>query len=271
MEFVYNVINMGSVQMEKCVCEPDECDTFQFMAKKLHMNVLHPGGFQGTELLAERSGISKNMIVLDAGCGSGSSSIFLARRYGCRVVGIDIDQNSLIKAHKTARRKGVLDRVSFRLMDIVDLSFEDQTFDGAICQAALIFTKKRKALDAIHRKIRSGGFVGVIELAWKTTPPNSIARRVGNTLCAAAVNTEQHSEWIKLLSQTGFNVVHAELRDLNFNFSGMLKNEGFLSTLRIALKCAFDKSAKRKTSEVTKLFKETREYLGYGIYVGRKK
>lgn len=271
MEFIYNVINMESIQIENCVCEPDECDTFQFMAKKLHMNVLHPGGFQGTEVLAERSGISKNMFILDAGCGSGSSSIFLARKYGCKVLGIDIDQPSLIKAHKKARRKGVLDRVSFAFMDIGDLSFENQTFDGAICQAALIFTKKREALHTIHRKIRSEGFVGIIELAWKTTPPNSITRRVGNTLCAAAVNTEKHSDWIKLLSQTGFNVVHAELRDLDFNFSGMLKNEGFLSTLRIALKCAFVKSAKRKTMEVTKLFKETREYLGYGIYVGRKK
>jgi len=42
---------------------------------------------------------------LDAGCGSGSSSIFLAQRYGCKVVGIDIDQKSLIKAHKTARAR----------------------------------------------------------------------------------------------------------------------------------------------------------------------
>jgi len=271
MEFVYDVINMKSAQIEKCVCEPDECDTFQFMAKKLHMNVLHPGGLQGTKLLAEQSGISKNMTILDAGCGTGSSTIFLARRYGCKVVGIDIDHSSLVKAHAMARRKGVLDRVSFRLMDIVDLSFEDQTFDGAICQAALIFTDKIKALHAIYRKICPEGFVGVIELAWKTTPSNSVSRRVGNTLCSAAVDTEQHSNWIKLLSQTGFNVVHAELIDLDFNFSGMLKNEGFFSTLRIALKCAFDGSAKRKTRAVTKLFKETREYLGYGIYVGRKK
>jgi len=270
MESVYDVKNMESVHMEECFCEPDECDTFQFMAKKLQMNVLHPGGLQGTRLLAERSGISENMTILDAGCGSGSSSIFLARRYGCRVVGIDIDHSSLIKARAMARRKGFLGRVAFRLMNVVDLSFQDQTFDGTIVQAALIFTEKRKALHAIHKKIRSEGFIGVIELAWKTTPPNSIARRVSNTLCAAAVNTEQHSDWIKLLSQTGFNVVYAELQDLNFDFSGMLRNEGFLSTLRIALKCVYDKSAKNKTREVTKLFKETRKYLGYGIYVGRR-
>jgi ubiquinone/menaquinone biosynthesis C-methylase UbiE len=265
------MMNMKSAQIENCACKPEECDTFQFMAKKLNMSVLHPGGFQGTELLAKHGRISENMTVLDAGCGSGSSSIFLARKYGCKVVGIDIDQNSITKAYKTARKKGVLDGVAFRRMDISDLSFQDQTFDGAICQAALIFTEKQKALQTIHKKLRPGGFIGIIELAWKTTPLNSIVRRVGNTLCAAAVNTEQHSDWIKLLSQIGFDIEYTELRDLNFNFSGMLRNEGFFSTLRIALKCAFDKSAKWKTSEVTKLFKETQEYLGYGIYVGRKK
>lgn len=255
---------------EKCACEPDKCDTFQFMAKELQMNVLHPGGFQGTELLAERSGISGNMTILDAGCGSGSGSIFLARRYGCRVVGIDIDQSSLVKAHEMARRKGVLDRVTFRLADISDPPFQDRTFDGAIFQAALIFTEKRKTLHVVHSKIRPGGFVGVIELAWKSPPTDLVVKRVRNALCAAAINTEQHSDWIKLLGQTGFDVVHAELRDIKFNFGGMLENEGAFSTLRIALKCAFNKSAKIKTGEVTKLFKETREYLGYGIYVGRK-
>jgi len=195
----------------------------------------------------------------------------LAKRYGCKVVGVDIDYNSLIRARAMARKKDVLDRVAFRLADISDLPFQDQTFDGVIIQAALIFTEKSKALQVIHRKIRSDGFVGVIELAWKSSPPDSIVTRVRNTLCAAAVNTECHLDWMKLLRQTGFDVVHADLRDLDFNFRGMLRNEGVLSTLRIALKCVFDESARRKTGEVTKLFKETARYLGYGIYVGRKK
>jgi 2-polyprenyl-3-methyl-5-hydroxy-6-metoxy-1,4-benzoquinol methylase len=268
---LYIVIIMKLVQTEKCTCEPYEYDTFQFMAKRLNMKVLHPGGLKATKLLVKQSKISKNMIVLDAGCGSGSSSIFLAQKYGCKVVGIDLDQQSLIKAHKTARRKSLLDRVSFRSMDIVDLHFENEIFDGVICQAALIFTNKSKALNAISSKLRPEGFLGIIELAWKTTPSTTIDRKVGKTLCAAAVNTEEHFEWIKLLRKTGFNVVYAKLHDLNFNFSGMLNNEGFIATLRIALKCALNKEAKEKTRSVTKLFKETQKYLGYGIYVARKK
>ena len=91
------MINIESIQIEKCSCEPDECDNFQFMAKKLHMKVLHPGGLKSTHLLAERCGITEKLIVRDVGCGSGSSSIFLAQRYGFRVIGIDIDQKKEIE------------------------------------------------------------------------------------------------------------------------------------------------------------------------------
>jgi len=266
------VVRMESIQEEKSChgCEPGECDAFEFMAKNLGLRVLHPGGLEATEMLAESCDISRDMTILDAGCGRGSSSIFLARRYGCKVVGVDIDPILLASAHANARKNGVLDRVAFRFADINALPFEDQIFDGVIFQAALIFVDKFKALQMTHRKIRPEGFVGAVELAWKSLPPYSIADRVRKVICSAAVNTEHHLNWIDLFRQTGFSIVHAQLRDLEFSFRGMLKNEGLLHTLRIALRCAIDKSAKRRTEEFTNLFRETREYLGYGIYVGRK-
>ncbi len=243
---------------------------FQFMAKNLGIEVLHPGGLSATNLLAERCGISEDMTILDAGCGSGKSSIFLAKQYGCRVIGIDIDRDLLLKAQTTAHKNRVDHQVAFRLADINDLPFQDQTFDGAIFQAALIFTEKSRTLQAVSKKIRSQGFAGAIELAWKTDPPQNVVRNVRNVLCSAVVNAEQHANWIELLNKNGFNVVDTELRDLDFNFRGMLENEGLLSTLKVALKCTINKEAKNKIADVTTLFKETREYLGYGIYVGRK-
>ena len=88
-----------------CVCEPEKCDTFLFMSKKLGMEVLHPGGLQATKLMAEKCKISRDMTILDAGCGSGSSSIFLARRYGCRVVGIDVDPTALIEGTRKSMQQ----------------------------------------------------------------------------------------------------------------------------------------------------------------------
>ena len=176
-----------------------------------------------------------------------------------------------MKAQAEAISKGVGDRVAFRVADANDLPFQDLTFDGAIFQAALIFTNKSKALKMAHQKIRRGGFLGVVELAWKKTPTERIVKKVNDVLCAAAVNTETHEDWTRLLYQNGFEVIQSELLNHKFNFSGIVRNEGLRASLRIALKCISDKSVKRKMEQIKNLFKETDEYLGYGIYVARRK
>jgi arsenite methyltransferase len=241
------------------------------MAKTLKMKVLHPGGLQATKLLAEKCGISSDMTILDNGCGSGRSDIFLARQYGCKIVGVDIDPITLQKAQTEAVSKGVGEQIAFRVADANDLPFGNQTFDGAIFQAALIFTNKARALQSVNQKIRTGGFLGVIELAWKKNPTERVVTQTRETLCSAAINAETHEEWMRLFRKFGFEIIYSELLDHKFNFSGMVRNEGLQSSLRIALKCISDNSVKHKMEQITNLFKETSEYLGYGIYVTRKK
>jgi len=47
-----------------------------------------------------------------------------------------------MRAQAEAISKGVADRVTFRVADANYLPFQDETFDGAIFQASLIFTDK---------------------------------------------------------------------------------------------------------------------------------
>ncbi len=251
-------------------CEPEACDTFQFMAHHLGVSVLHPGGLAATEALAERCGISRGATVLDAGCGAGSGSVFLARRFGCRVIGVDADPNLLLKAHEAARRGRVPDLVAFRRADLHALPFPDETFDAAIAQAVLIFTDKPRALRQIVRKVRRGGFFGSIELTWRRTPSPETVRRVSATLCSVAANAERQDGWVRLLRDGGLTSVEAETRDLDFSFRGMLENEGALRTLRIAGRTLLEGSTRRKTQDVTRLFRDVRQDLGYGLYVGRR-
>ncbi len=257
-------------EQTSCACKPETCDTFQFMSKKLGMQVLHPGGLQATKYLAEKCKISNDMTILDAGCGSGSSSIFLAKKYGCRVVGIDVDPTSLMKAHEKARCKKVLDKVAFRLADLNSQSLEDIVVDGAIFQASLIFCEKASVLHKVCQKIRPGGFLGAVELAWKIPPTANVMAKVKSVLCAAAANAERHDGWKSLFGQAGFEVESSEIHDLDFGFRFMLSNEGFSSTLRIASKCISNQEARDKTQAIASLFRETGAYLGFGIYVCRK-
>ena len=257
-------------EQKYCKCPPDECDTFQFMSKKLGMKVVHPGGLQATKLLTEKCGITDDMTVLDAGCGCGSTSIFLAKQCGCRVVGVDVDPISLIKAQENARRQKVLDKVAFRLGDLNSLPLMDNMFDGAIFQASLIFCDKPTVLNSVIHKIQPSGFLGAVELAWKVPPTPYIMERVKSVLCGAAMNAEHHPDWVELFQRAGLEVVSSDVNDLGFSFRDMVANEGLFSASKIALKCTFNSVARNKISSITNLFKETDAYLGYGMYVCRK-
>lgn len=254
----------------KSPCEPEACDTFQFMANHLGVTVLHPGGLAATAALAKRCGLSSQMTVLDAGCGAGSSSVFLARKFGCRVVGVDADPRLLFKAHEAARRAKVLDRVAFRRGDLHAIPFEDETFDGAIAQAVLIFTDKRKALGQITRTIRKGGFFGSVEVTWRREPGEDTLHQVSTTLCSVAANAERQEGWVRLLRECGLTAIQAETRDLDFSFRGMLANEGLLRALRIAGRSILEGTTRRKTQDITRLFRDVRQDFGYGMYVGRR-
>jgi SAM-dependent methyltransferase len=247
-----------------------DCDTFECMANRIGMKVLHPGGLMATEDLAEKCGIQKDVTILDVGCGRGSTSIFLARQYGCRVIGIDIDRRLLLEAQKETRRNNVLEKVSFRIADITNLPFEDESFDGAIVQAMLIFTEKSKALHQLIRKIKFNQFIGLLELTLKKPPPPQVITRVRNIICREVSNAEKHDGWINLLKRSGLTVENAEIRDIEFDFNGMLRNEGFFSTIRIVLRSILEKQTRNKMKDINNLFKEVKDYLGYGIYVAKR-
>lgn len=182
-----------------------------------------------------------------------------------------MDQSLLLKAQQAAERSQALRQVAFRQADVHELPFEDECFDAAIIQAVLIFTQKSKALTQVIRTIRQGGCVGVVEIAWKKPPTSEAMRQVRETLCDVAANAETHEDWMQLLRRSGLSSVEGELREMEFSFRSMLRDEGLLPSLRIALKSIFDGASRKKTGDIHRLFTEMHEYLGYGIYVGWKR
>ena len=51
----------------------------------------HLGGVGATDELVFLCQITPDSYVLDVGCGAGVTASYLVKKYGCRVVGVDID------------------------------------------------------------------------------------------------------------------------------------------------------------------------------------
>jgi len=110
------------------------------------------------EILAEKAKIKGSDVVLDAGCGVGGSSIFLAKKYGCKVIGITLSKRQAEQAAKNAERNGVANNTEFLVMDFENTTFPDEKFDvvwaiESICHA----NNKKKFIDGAFRMLKRGG------------------------------------------------------------------------------------------------------------------
>jgi SAM-dependent methyltransferase len=73
------------------------------------------------------TGVSKDDVVYDLGCGDGRLVITAAKRFGARGVGIDIDPQRIKESRANARKAGVTKRVQFRQQDLFEADIRDAT------------------------------------------------------------------------------------------------------------------------------------------------
>lgn len=80
------------------------------------------------ELLADKARVGPGARVLDAGCGVGGSSIWLARERGAACTGITLDPGQVEMARRFATERGVTG-VTFEVMDFSQTTFAPASFD----------------------------------------------------------------------------------------------------------------------------------------------
>jgi len=81
------------------------------------------------KFLARKAKVKNGDKILDAGCGTGGSSIWLATNFKVHIVGITISQKQLEQAQKLAKKNKVEDQVTFLLRDYLETGFKDDSFD----------------------------------------------------------------------------------------------------------------------------------------------
>src|SRR5215210_1317616 len=80
-------------------------------------------------VLADRAGIQPSARVLDAGCGVGGSSIWLAQARGAMVVGITPVASQVARARAFSATRKLSERIAFEQADYTNTPFPDASFD----------------------------------------------------------------------------------------------------------------------------------------------
>jgi ubiquinone/menaquinone biosynthesis C-methylase UbiE len=143
----------------------------------------HIGGREATDTLLALCHIENAHEVLNVGCGIGVSSAYIAKKYHCHVVGVDISEKMIEWSRKRARAERVEPGVEFRTADILELPFETNRFDAVIAESVVAFVedKARAMIRECVRVTKPGGYVGLNESFFTQAPTPELAKMMRRT------------------------------------------------------------------------------------------
>ena len=238
-------------------------------------DTLHPGGLAPTNRLGQLLGITPESRVVDVGCGRGSGSQAVARRFGCHVVGVDMGRRNLVEGSRPSETQEMNGRVAWVVGDGEELPLASQSCHYALCECTLsLFPDKASGLAEIWRVLREGGKLGLSDV---TVEPGCLSGELegslGQVLCLSdALPVDGYRD---LLTSAGFSVTHQEdasehVLKLLEEIEGKLAAIGLLRGLPIGLPGDEDVVSKAQPliNKVKELVREGK--IGYWLFVAEK-
>lgn len=262
----------------KVTNQPSENENLYFDLQADFGITKHMGGQRATRELVELCHIDRNKSLLVIGCGIGSSLVYIARQFGCRITAVDISEGMIARAEERIKKHGLDEKIVFKVADAQKMPFENNTFDSAICESVTAFiADKQKGLREYARVTKPGGYVGINEVTWIKEPTPDLEEYAYTILGGARFLNDE--SWKSLLIGAGLK----ELVVVSGKFKGgaQLIEEMRLTDLSDRLKAmgrfikgvfinpAYRKYSQQILSKPGMIFKFT-SHIGHGLYVGRK-
>ncbi|MHA1924541.1 MAG: class I SAM-dependent methyltransferase [Candidatus Thorarchaeota archaeon] len=179
---------------------------------KLLDGVFHPGGLALTSLLADKMSIDSSSHVLDLACGDGTTAVFLAKRFGCTVMGLDIGTDLIEKAKKKVQDLKISEGVTFTTGLASDLPFEDDEFTHIISECAICtFYDKSSAAAEVSRVVREDGILGIsdVTLSNREDLDDELKGLLGRVACVS--DALPFRGYVDLFEEKGFKLIDSTL------------------------------------------------------------
>lgn len=180
----------------------------------------HYGGLGAVEALARRAGIGAQSRVLDVCAGLGGPARFLARRFGCRVIGIDLNPDRCAASRRLSALVGLDGRVTLVRGDAQALPLRRAAFTVAVSQEGLLHVPDKGAVLAeCARVLLPGGRIAFTDWIAHARLADGERQRLAEWM--VAVNLQSIAGYRELLARAGFDGIRAE--DLSAEWIGILR------------------------------------------------
>ncbi len=180
----------------------------------------HYGGLAAVEAVARRADIDPESRVLDICAGLGGPARFLARRFGCRVVGVELNSERCAAGRRLSALVGLGDRVRLVRGDAQALPFGRAAFTAAVSQEGLLHVPGKAAvLGECARVLLPGGRFAFTDWIAHARLADGERQRLADWM--AAVSLQSLVGYRELLARAGFDGIEAE--DLSTEWIGILR------------------------------------------------
>lgn len=230
-----------------------------------------PGGDAETERAIDLAGLHRNapLKIADLGCGTGASTLVLARLLNARVTAVDVFQDFLDVLETRAQSEGVAKKVAPLCTSMEELPFEDEEFDVIWSEGAIYNIGFQKGVSDWRRYLKPGGLFIASEITWitNTRPPE-----LHDHWNSEYPEIDTASAKFKVLEDNGYSplgyfVLPEHCWAGNY-YEPMLANfEAFLSRNDNGYEARAIVEAERQEFG---LYEKYKAYYSYGVYIARK-
>jgi len=239
----------------------------------LHKNAFRqgPGGDAETEMAIDLAGLNRNrpLNILDIGCGTGASTLILARVLNAKITAVDFLQDFLDVLESRTRSLGLEEKITPLCASMEELPFEGEQFDVIWSEGAIYNIGFNKGISDWRRYLKPGGLLVASEITWTTSSrPSELQSHWDSEYPEIGTASSK----IKSIEDNGYSPVGyfvlPENCWLDNYYEPMRSNfQAFLNRNKNSEEA--QAIVKAECHEI-ELYEKYKTYYSYGVYVAKK-
>jgi len=230
-----------------------------------------PGGDAETEKALSLAMINRTapLRIADIGCGTGASTLLLARLLNAQITAVDFLQDFLEVLEGRAENMGLSERISTLCCSMDNLPFEDEEYDVIWSEGAIYNIGFERGVIDWNRYLKVGGLLVVSEITWLTAPrPSELQKHWEGEYPEIDVTSSK----IRVLEENGYTPIgyfvlpehcwsENYYRPLQDGFEDFLNRNGNSEEARAIVETE---------NQEIQLYKKYKTHYSYGVYIARK-
>jgi ubiquinone/menaquinone biosynthesis C-methylase UbiE len=230
-----------------------------------------PGGEAETKQALMLAGLDKSrpLKIADIGCGTGASTIQLAKELDAEITAVDFLPEFLEELQARAEEHGVVDKITTLSCSMDALPFADEEFDVIWSEGAIYNMGFEAGVSAWRRFLKPGGKLIVSEITWLTADRPA---ELQSHWDAEYPEIDVASAKIGILERHGYIPegyfylptscwIDNYYRPMQDGFDAFLERNGGSDQARGIIEC--------ENAEIA-LYEKHRENYSYGVYIAKK-